>query len=127
VGEIRERRKRNGKAANAGRYHQTKLLATVDWAGKAKILYAASSFFQPRRTNPRKPHPAASPSHLHSFSFSLMGNLLYIIAVILIIIWALGFFGIMGAGIAGNSLIHILLVIAIIAILLRVISGRNPV
>ena len=56
-----------------------------------------------------------------------MGNLLYIIAVILIISWALGFFGIMGAGIAGNSLIHILLVIAIIAILLRVISGRNPV
>jgi hypothetical protein len=33
----------------------------------------------------------------------------------------------MGAGIQGNSLIHILLVIAIIAILLRVISGRNPV
>ncbi len=56
-----------------------------------------------------------------------MGNLLYIIAVILIIIWALGYFGIMGAGIQGNSLIHILLVIAIIAILLRVISGRNPV
>jgi hypothetical protein len=44
-----------------------------------------------------------------------------------IIIWALGFFGILGAGMAGNNLIHILLVIAIIAILLRVISGRNPV
>ncbi|MGI4760682.1 MAG: lmo0937 family membrane protein [Janthinobacterium lividum] len=56
-----------------------------------------------------------------------MGNLLYIIAVILIIIWALGFFGILGTGLAGNNLIHILLVIAIIAILLRVISGRNPV
>lgn len=56
-----------------------------------------------------------------------MGNLLYIIAVILIIIWALGFFGIMGPGIQGNGLIHILLVIAIIAILFRVISGRNAV
>ena len=56
-----------------------------------------------------------------------MGNLLYLIAVVLIIVWALGFFGILGAGIAGNSLIHILLVIAIIAILLRVISGRRPV
>lgn len=56
-----------------------------------------------------------------------MGNLLYIIAVILIIIWALGFFGIMGPGMQGNNLIHILLVIAIIAILLRVISGRRPV
>ena len=61
-----------------------------------------------------------------SFSHT-MGNLLYIIAVILILIWALGYFGVLGAGIAGNGLIHILLVIAIIAILLRVISGRRPV
>ncbi|MGI4885793.1 MAG: lmo0937 family membrane protein [Janthinobacterium lividum] len=53
--------------------------------------------------------------------------MLYVIAVILIIIWALGFFGVMGPGIQGNGLIHILLVIAIIAILLRVISGRRPV
>ncbi len=56
-----------------------------------------------------------------------MGNLLYIIAVILVIVWALGFFGIMGSGIQGNNLIHILLVLAIIAILFRVISGRRPV
>ncbi|MCB2376912.1 lmo0937 family membrane protein [Hymenobacter sp. BT635] len=56
-----------------------------------------------------------------------MGNLLYIIAVILIIIWALGFFGILGEGIRGNSLIHVLLVIAIIAILLRVIRGGRVV
>lgn len=47
-----------------------------------------------------------------------MGNLLYIIAVVLIIIWALGYFGFH----TGN-LIHILLVIALIAILLRVIRG----
>ena len=56
-----------------------------------------------------------------------MGNLLYLIAVVLILIWALGFFGILGSGMQGNNLIHILLVIAIIAILLRVISGRRPV
>ncbi len=49
-----------------------------------------------------------------------MRNLLYLIAVILVIVWALGFFA-YGAG----SLIHILLVIAIISILLRVIGGRN--
>ena len=55
-----------------------------------------------------------------------MGNLLYTIAVILIIIWALGFFGVLGAGIAASGLIHILLVIAIVVILLRVISGRKP-
>jgi hypothetical protein len=47
-----------------------------------------------------------------------MGNLLYAIAVILIIIWALGFFA-FNLG----SVIHILLVIAIIAVLLRVIRG----
>lgn len=56
-----------------------------------------------------------------------MGNLLYIIAVILIIIWALGFFGIMGPGIQSNSLIHTLLVIAVIAVLFRVITGRKPI
>jgi hypothetical protein len=49
-----------------------------------------------------------------------MGSLLYLIAVILIIAWAIGFIG-YGAG----SLIHILLVIAIIAVILRVISGRR--
>lgn len=48
--------------------------------------------------------------------------MLYLIAVILLIGWLLGFF-VFSAG----SIIHILLVIAIIAILLRVIQGRNPV
>ena len=52
-----------------------------------------------------------------------MGNLLYIIAVILIIIWAVSFFG----GFYTGGIIYTLLVIAIIAILLRVISGRSAV
>lgn len=47
-----------------------------------------------------------------------MGNLLYVIAVILIIGWAIGFIGLHAGG-----LIHILLVIALIAVILRVISG----
>jgi len=47
-----------------------------------------------------------------------MGNLLYLIAVILVIAWAIGFLGYHVGGI-----IHILLVIAIIAILLRIIRG----
>jgi hypothetical protein len=51
-----------------------------------------------------------------------MGNLLYIIAVILIIGWLVGFIGFHAGG-----LIHILLVIAVIAVLLRLISGRRPV
>jgi hypothetical protein len=49
-----------------------------------------------------------------------MNNLLYTIAVLLIIFWAVGFF-VYSAG----SLIHILLVIAVIAILLRLIQGRK--
>jgi hypothetical protein len=49
-----------------------------------------------------------------------MGNLLYIVAVILIIGWAIGFIG-YGAG----GIIHILLVIALIAVILRVIQGRK--
>lgn len=45
-----------------------------------------------------------------------MGNLLYLIAVILIIAWAIGFLGYHAGGI-----IHLLLVIAVIAILLKLI------
>jgi hypothetical protein len=49
-----------------------------------------------------------------------MGNLIYVIAVILLIGWAVGFFAFnMG------SLIHVLLVIAIIAVLLRIIRGKE--
>lgn len=48
-----------------------------------------------------------------------MGYLLYFIAVILIIGWAIGFIGFHAGG-----LIHVLLVIALIAIILRVIKGR---
>jgi hypothetical protein len=47
-----------------------------------------------------------------------MSNLLYIIAVVLVIIWAFGYFSFDAGGI-----VHILLVIALIAILFRVIKG----
>ena len=49
-----------------------------------------------------------------------MGNLLYIIAVILVIGWAIGFIGYHAGGV-----IHILLVIAVIAILLKVIRRAS--
>lgn len=49
-----------------------------------------------------------------------MGNLLYTIAVILVIIWAIGYLGF-----AAGGIIHILLVIAAIAIILRLIQGRK--
>jgi hypothetical protein len=50
-----------------------------------------------------------------------MGNLLYLIAVILIVLWIFGAF----ISPFGGNLIHALLVIAIVAILLRVIRGGS--
>jgi len=47
-----------------------------------------------------------------------MGNLLYIIAVILIVIWAISFLG----GFVTSGIIHILLVIAVIMIVLKLIK-----
>jgi hypothetical protein len=49
-----------------------------------------------------------------------MGNLLYVLAVILVVAWAIGFLGLHVGG-----LIHILLVIAIIVVLVKVIQGRR--
>jgi hypothetical protein len=49
-----------------------------------------------------------------------MGNLLYILAVLLILAWLVGLVGFNLGGI-----IHILLVFAVVAILLRIIQGRR--
>jgi hypothetical protein len=49
--------------------------------------------------------------------------MLFTLAIVLVILWALGFFAFHVAG----GLIHLLLVIAIVVVLLRVISGRRPV
>jgi hypothetical protein len=51
-----------------------------------------------------------------------MGNLLYLVAVILVIGWLIGYVGYNAGG-----LIHILLVIAIVVVLLRVIQGKKPI
>lgn len=51
-----------------------------------------------------------------------MNTLLYIIAIILVISWAVGFFA-YDAG----SIIHILLVIAVIAVLIRLIRGDKAI
>jgi cytochrome c biogenesis protein CcdA len=53
---------------------------------------------------------------------AVMGNLLYLIAVFFIVAWAIGFLA-YGAG----GIIHLLLVIALIAVLLRVIKGNRPI
>ncbi len=48
--------------------------------------------------------------------------MLYTIAVVLVVLWLLGLVTSFTAG----GLIHILLVIAIVVVLLRIISGRKP-
>ncbi len=52
-----------------------------------------------------------------------MSNLIWLIIVILLVGWVVGFFGF---GEAVGSLIHILLVLAIIGILWRLATGRRP-
>jgi hypothetical protein len=49
-------------------------------------------------------------------------NMLYTLALILIIAWLLG----MVSSYTIGGLIHILLVVAIILVLVRIIQGRNP-
>lgn len=48
--------------------------------------------------------------------------MLYTIAVVLIVLWLLG----LVTSYTMGGLIHVLLVIAIVVVLLRVISGRKP-
>jgi len=50
-------------------------------------------------------------------------TMLYTIAVVLIILWLLGLVTAYTMG----GLIHVLLVIAVVVVLLRVISGRKPI
>jgi hypothetical protein len=49
-----------------------------------------------------------------------MGNLLYLVAIILTIFWAVGYLGY-----HAGALIHVLLVLAIIAVIFRVIQGKG--
>lgn len=51
-----------------------------------------------------------------------MNNILTIVAVLLIIGWLVGY---IGFGEAVGSLIHILLVLAVVSFLIRIIAGRR--
>ena len=51
-----------------------------------------------------------------------MGNLLWLIIIILVILWLGGF-----AMHIGGGLIHILIVIALILLIVRLVSGRRVV
>lgn len=57
------------------------------------------------------------------FNFKIMGNLLYILAVLLIIGWLLGMFAFHVSG----GLIHVLLVIAVILFVIQLLNGRRGV
>jgi hypothetical protein len=65
-------------------------------------------------------NPSVSFRHLHPF-FAEDFTMLYTVAVVLIILWLLGLVTSYTLG----GFIHILLVIALVSILLRVISGRG--
>lgn len=54
-----------------------------------------------------------------------MRGLLWLVAVICIVVWLLGMLDVV-PGLGTNSLIHILIVIAVVVILYNVISGRKP-
>ncbi|MGU9939111.1 lmo0937 family membrane protein [Empedobacter brevis] len=51
-----------------------------------------------------------------------MKNLISIVAIVLLILWAVGYFGF---GEAVGQFIHILLILAIIALLYRLITGSK--
>lgn len=51
-----------------------------------------------------------------------MKNLLYLLALMIVIAWAIGFIGYSIGGI-----IHVLLVIALISVLLGIIEGKNNI
>jgi hypothetical protein len=56
-------------------------------------------------------------------AFNKDGAMLYTLAVILVVLWLLG----MVSSYTMSGLIHILLVVAIVMLLVRVISGRRVV
>ncbi len=93
---------------NADQQQRLKVLINIcfesrDFPGKILDFYRYIDIISPNKTN-------------------IMGNLLYVIAVILVIGWAIGFFAY-----SAGSVIHLLLVIALIAIIFRIIQGRKVV
>lgn len=53
-----------------------------------------------------------------------MRSILWLVAVICIVVWLLGMLGVV-PGLGTGSLVHILLVIAVIVILYNIISGKK--
>jgi hypothetical protein len=70
-------------------------------------------------------YPSKSVVVVSSCSVQKKGKaaMLYTIAVVLIALWLLGF----ASAYTMGGFIHVLLVIAVVVILLRLISGRRPI
>jgi hypothetical protein len=66
-------------------------------------------------------HPQAERLATHLHCRVRMGNLLWLIIVILIVLWLVGGFALH----IGGNLIHILLVIALILVVYRLATGRK--
>lgn len=47
--------------------------------------------------------------------------MLFTIAIILLVLWALGYFG----GFVAGGLVHLLLVIAVVVVIIQLVSGRR--
>jgi Family of unknown function (DUF5670) len=80
-------------------------------------LYSKSTAVAPQREAEGR-----TTSWLLKASWEGKCDMLYTIAVILVILWLLGFISHIGGG-----LVHLLLAIAAIVVLFRIISGRRPV
>jgi uncharacterized membrane protein YgcG len=72
----------------------------------------------PQTTSNQQPATTLA-THLHCCA--RMGNLLWLIIVILIVLWLVGGFALN----IGGNLIHILLVIALILVVYRLATGRK--
>jgi hypothetical protein len=74
------------------------------------------------RACPLPPVPCPLVWHVPRTADLPMGNLLWLIIVILVILWLGGF-----AMHVGGGLIHLLLVIAVIVLIFQLVSGRRAV
>ena len=74
----------------------------------------------------RHPNERLGTGHWHQarsvLSSPFMGNLLWLIIVILLILWLGGF-----AFHVGGGLIHLLLVIAVIVLIFQLVTGRRSI
>jgi hypothetical protein len=103
-------------------------IAQIARSAAARMAYVLATIPEIRgRSKPFEKKSMKDPAGVSSSEILIQarkdGYMLYTIAVVLVVLWL---FGIVTAYTMGGF-IHVLLVIAIVVVLLRVISGRSPV